>query len=92
MKPRLGFALLLSFAGCGTPGRPVGLPPPEYEQPRVEPWLPASVETSKAGAAGAPSAAGAQAGGNGIEPAPEAPAGLRGNSGGSSATLSPGTP
>jgi len=93
MKTRLCFALLFTLVGCGTPGRPVGLPPPEYEQPHVEPWPPASAEAPRGGAVGG---SGGTATPNndalGVGLAPEAPAGARGNSGGTSATLSPGTP
>ena len=83
-------ALAVALAGCGTPGRPSGLPPPEYEEPKVDPW-PAGSATAAAEPAkdGAPAAASAPVG---VEPAPEAPAGPRQNAGGSGATLSPGTP
>jgi hypothetical protein len=84
----LGFTLAL--AACGAPGRPSGLPPPEYEQPRVDPW-PAVSETPATG--GAPvSAPASPSAGVGVGPAPEEPAGLPQNAGGSGATLSPGTP
>ena len=80
----LGFTLAL--AACGAPGRPSGLPPPEYEQPGVEPWPPASEAPANGGAPASQSSS------VGVEPAPEGPAGLPQNPGGSGATLSPGTP
>ena len=88
MKTSLGGVVLaVMLAGCGAPGRPSGLPAPEYEEPKVDPWPPAAApETAKSSAAVAGSAA------VGVEPAPEAPAGLPQNAGGSGATLSPGTP
>lgn len=92
MRKRLCFTLLL-LSSCGAPGRPVGLPPPEYEQPSVAPWPSPGAEAAKPGAADAPAPAVTPASGaGGVERAPEAPAGPSGNSGGSSATLSPGTP
>ena len=84
--PLCWLVLLLPLAGCGTPPRPVGLPPPEYEEPRVEPWPAASAEPAKGGAAATATES------VGVEPAPEALAGPPRNSGGTSATLSPGTP
>lgn len=73
---------LLALNACGSAGRPVGVPPPEYEQPRVEPWTPPAVAPS-------PSAAPAEP-----EPVPAAslPAAPPENLGGSGATLPPGTP
>jgi hypothetical protein len=85
MKKRLwSLALVFTLAGCGAPGRPTGLPAPEYEEPKVEPWL--APEAAKGGAAGSAAV------GAGVEPAPEAPAGLPQNAGGSGATLPAGTP
>jgi hypothetical protein len=91
MKTSLCFALLAALlAGCGTPGRPVGVPPPEYEEPHVEPWPPASAEAAKPAAPlQAPAPSGSA---DGVGPAPEVPAGAGHNSGGSGARLSPGTP
>ena len=86
MKTRL-CSLMLAFtlAACGAPGRPTGLPAPEYEEPKVDPWLPAvAPDAAKDGAAGSAVV--------GVEPAPEAPAGLPQNAGGSGATLPAGTP
>ena len=78
MKPRVCCLVLpLLLASCGTPGRPVGLPPPEYEEPHVEPWPPTSAEPAKGGA---PPASTENVG---VEPAPEAPAGPPENRGGS---------
>lgn len=74
------------LAGCGTPGRPSGLPAPEYEVPQLEPWPPVSAAAAKAGAPAVEPAP------MGVEPAPEEPAGLPQNAGGSGATLPPGTP
>lgn len=73
----LGFVALLAVTACGSPGRPVGLPPPEYDPPRVEPWSPPA--TAAAAPAAEPE----------ISTAP--PAGPE-NEGGSGATLPPGTP
>ncbi len=90
MKTRLwslALALALALGGCGAPGRPSGLPPPEYEEPNVEPWSPAPGEAAKGGAPAPDSSAPI-----GVEPAPEAPAGPPQNAGGSGATLRPGTP
>jgi hypothetical protein len=39
---------LLALNACGTPGRPVGLPPPEYQEPQVEPWTPPSAAPAQA--------------------------------------------
>jgi hypothetical protein len=39
---------LLALNACGTPGRPVGLPAPEYEQPHVEPWTPPAASAAPA--------------------------------------------
>jgi hypothetical protein len=84
MRTSLGaVALALSLTGCGAAGRPSGLPAPEYEEPKIDPWP--SAATGQGGAAAA-------AGVVGVEPAPEAPAGPPENLGGSGATLSPGTP
>jgi hypothetical protein len=70
---------LLALDACGSSGRPVGLPAPEYEQPQVEPWTPPS-------AAVAPSPPEPQAT---PEPAPVA---APENVAGSGATLPAGTP
>lgn len=75
----------LCSASCGAPGRPNGLPPPEYEVPQVAPWQPVSAAPPQAQAPPEPAA-------EGVEPAPEAPAGLPQNAGGSGATLPAGTP
>jgi len=85
---RYSFALALSLASCGAPGRPSGLPAPEYEEPQVAPW-PAAVPSAEPAQGGATAANSTPAG---VEPAPEAPAGPPQNAGGSGATLSPGTP
>jgi hypothetical protein len=76
---------LLALNACGSSGRPVGLPPPEYQSPHVEPWTPpagapaagppAPTAETPPQAAPEPQAA----------PAPE-------NLGGSGATLPAGTP
>ena len=73
---------LLALSACGSAARPTGLPPPEYEQPRVEPWTPPAPAV-------APSAVPAEP-----EPAASAPlpAAPPENLGGSGATLPPGTP
>ena len=87
MKRMLGsFALGWCLAACGAPGRPSGLPPPEYEKPQVDPWTPASApaEIVESPPPEAPPA--------GVTPAPEGPAGLPQNAGGSGATLPPGNP
>jgi hypothetical protein len=34
------FAVLALFPGCPAQRLPTGLPPPEYEPPRVTPWPP----------------------------------------------------
>ena len=86
------YALLFSLCltACGAPGRPHGLPDPEYQQPQVEPWPPAS-----AAAPAVPAPANEPADEPaivGVEPAPEGPAGLPQNVGGSGATLPAGTP
>ena len=80
------WVVAVSLAGCGAPGRPVGLPPPEYEVPQVVPWSPPGAEAAKAGAPAVEPAP------VGVEPAPEEAAGLPQNAGGSGATLAPGTP
>ena len=86
MKQRLYASVLgVLLAGCGAPGRPSGLPPPEYEVPQVAPWSPPGAEAAKAGA---PAVEPAQVG---VEPGPEEAAGLPQNAGGSGATLPPGT-
>lgn len=78
-----GLMLALSLGACGTPGRPQGLPPPEYEVPKTEPWPLGSVEPT-------PSAAPSPAPSEAPAAPPEAPAPP--DAGGSGATLSPGTP
>jgi hypothetical protein len=88
MKKRLCLLAALALAACGPPGRPQGLPPPEYEVPAVAPWSPASA----APAAAEPAPVVPEGSGAGVEPAPEAPAGLPQNAGGSGATLPAGTP
>jgi hypothetical protein len=70
---------LLALNACGSAGRPVGLPAPEYEQPKVEPWTPPP-------AAAAPSPPEPQAA---PEPPPSA---APENVAGSGATLPAGTP
>lgn len=70
---------LLALNACGTPGRPVGLPPPEYQEPHVEPWA-------------APSAAPAPAPTEPPVQAEPVPAAAPENLGGSGATLPAGTP
>lgn len=88
MKTSFGHvALALTLAACGAPGRPSGLPAPEYEEPKLDPW-----PSAAAPAATKSDAAVAGSAGLGVEPAPEAPAGLPQNAGGSGATLPPGTP
>lgn len=95
MKTHLcGLLLSLCLMACGAPGRPSGLPDPEYQQPQVEPWPPASAAVPTAAPptaepADEPADERAKVG---IEPAPEAPAGLPQNAGGSGATLPAGTP
>jgi hypothetical protein len=87
MKTRLcGLVVGLWLVSCGAPGRPSGQPPPEYEVPHVEPWPPASAAPPKAAPPASPPAA------QGVEPAPEAAAGLPQNTGGSGAKLPAGTP
>jgi hypothetical protein len=87
MKTRLWLiGLSLALPACGAPRRPSGLPPPEYEQPRVEPWPPVAESPATGGSPASQSPA------VGVGPAPEEPAGLPQNVGGSGATLSPGTP
>jgi len=81
------FALILLLTACGTPGRPVGLPAPEYQEPLVEPWPPASAQPSKIPQ---PTPGSTPETEQGVTPAPEEPAGPPGNVGGS-ATLGPGT-
>ncbi|HYQ17444.1 MAG TPA: hypothetical protein VEQ58_16840 [Polyangiaceae bacterium] len=81
--------MLFSLLGaCGAPGRPVGLPAPEYEEPKVEAWPPASAQPAKSPEAAPPSASETE---QGVTPAPEEPAGPPGNVGGS-ATLGAGSP
>jgi hypothetical protein len=83
----LAFIATLLVVACGAPGRPSGLPAPEYEEPQVEPWQPAPGALSPKTLEAAPTSE--SGGGNG---APPAPAATGGSSGGSGATLSPGTP
>jgi hypothetical protein len=73
---------LLALNACGPTPRPTGLPPPEYEEPRVEPWAPPAAAAAPSAAAPEPEPA---------APAP-APAATPENLGGSGATLPPGTP
>lgn len=80
----LAFGAVL--VACGSPGRPSGLPSPDYAVPTVEPWPPASAAAANAVPPDAEPA------GQGVEPAPEEPAGPRQNAGGSGATLPAGTP
>jgi hypothetical protein len=85
MKKRRCWPVLpLLLASCGTPGRPVGLPPPEYEEPHVEPWPTASAEPANSSAPPASTES------VGVEPAPEAPAGPPENGGGTAAATSSG--
>jgi hypothetical protein len=88
---RWRFGLLVGlgvWAGCGPAPRPTGLPPPEYEEPRVEPWTPASATPATAGAA---PAAPPDPVPEPVVPAP-GPAAPPENTGGSGATLPAGTP
>jgi hypothetical protein len=86
MKSRSLLLCLCLFSACGGAAKlPPGLPPPEYEEPRVEPWPPASASAAPTAAPEAPPAA------SSAEP-PLAPAAPAGGSGGSGASLSPGTP
>jgi hypothetical protein len=80
MKSRYWWLSFWLLAACGASKLPPGLPPPEYEEPRVEPWPPASASAAPP-VTPAPDA-----------PEPTAPTGPAGGSGGSGATLSPGTP
>ena len=86
MPPSARLMALVWFAfGCGnSAARPVGLPPPEYQQPQVEPWPPASASASPPAAASAMESAPPPA----ASAAPLAPE----VTGGSGATLPPGTP
>ncbi|HKY40606.1 MAG TPA: hypothetical protein VJN18_31945 [Polyangiaceae bacterium] len=83
--------MLRVLFGCGPAPRPSGLPPPEYEQPRVEPWPPPGAAAGSAGAASVAPPETAEA------PEPVLPAASTSpppaqNAGGSSATLPAGTP
>jgi hypothetical protein len=77
----LGFAVACGGASAAPP---VGLPPPEYQEPRVEPWPPPSASSLPASL---PPAEGVvnEAPGQAMPAAPE-------GSGGSGATLPPGIP
>jgi hypothetical protein len=70
---------LLALNACGTPGRPVGLPPPEYQEPKVEPWAPPPAATAPSSSIAEPQPP--------LEPPPAA---TPENVGGSGATLPPG--
>ncbi len=78
---RFASAVLWLACACGAPGRPSGLPPPEYVQPTVEPYSPPIPAPATAGPA-EPAA----------EPAEPPPAPPAENVGGSGATLPAGTP
>jgi len=83
-----GLLLCSCLIACGAPGRPSGLPDPEYEQPQATPWPPASAAAVKGGAPATepePEPVGAK-------PAPEGPAGPPQGTSGSGATLPPGIP
>jgi hypothetical protein len=41
-------AITAVFFGCSAPQLPPGLPPPEYEQPKVMPWPPADAAAEAA--------------------------------------------
>jgi hypothetical protein len=84
-QPFCAFIGGVLLVGCGTPGRPSGLPAPEYEVPHVAPWPPPSSASAAAPAAPTPPPVG-------VEPALEEPAGPPQNAGGSGATLPPGNP
>lgn len=83
MKTAICWFLLATVVACGAAKRPAGLPAPEYEDPRVEPWNPPQAAPTATEAPAIEPAGG--------EPAPEEPVGPSGNNGGSGATLSPGT-
>ena len=92
MKAALFCAVIAaSLVGCGTPGRPVGLPPPEYEEPRVEPWSPPAAPSAPPSAEPEPPPSAAPPPDPAASAAPplSAPP-LEG--GGGSGTLRPGTP
>lgn len=90
-SPFLCISLVLLIFSCGSPGRPVGLPPPEYQEPQVPAWPPGSTAPPKDPESPPPAPSAAVLEGQGVTPAPEAPAGPPGNAGGS-ATLAPGSP
>jgi hypothetical protein len=85
--PHFGLVVLVLevLGACGPAPRPSGLPPPEYEQPQVEPWSPPSAApTSAPVTAPAPAP-------ETVVPAPPTAAPPE-STGGSGATLPAGTP
>jgi hypothetical protein len=65
----VAIAVGVSFLGCSAPKLPPGLPPPEYEPPKVTAWPPPDAR-AEASAELPPSDAGAPEAGTGTDPAP----------------------
>lgn len=78
LKFVIGIALL-ALQACSPAPRPAGLPPPEYEEPKLEPWTPPSALPASSAEPVVPEPAG-----------PPAPPVAPENVGGSGATLPPG--